>query len=320
MKVLVTGGAGFIGSHLVRALLHRGDAVRVLDNLSSGKAENLSDVASDLELVQADVRDREVCARASEGVEAVFHLAAIGSVPLSIRDPETTHEVNVTGTLNLLIASRDAGVRRFAFASSSAVYGNAPQEVKTEDLPTRPISPYGVSKLAAEAYTVAFKAVYSLETVALRYFNVFGPRQDPNSMYAAVIPRFATSLVRGVPPRIFGDGEQTRDFTYVENVVRANLLSLECPPEACGRAYNIACGKSTSINELFRLLREFSGSETAKLKPVYEPPQPGDVKHSLASIDLACQALGYVPTMEGAEGLRRTLEWYRQHEGQRVAT
>lgn len=317
MKLLVTGGAGFIGSHLVRGLLTRGDSVRVLDDFSSGKRENLADVQRDIEVIEGDVRDADRVRAACEGVEGVFHEAAIGSVPLSIEDPRKTHEVNLSGTLHLLIAARELGIRRFVFASSSSVYGDRPEPVKTEDLPLAPRSPYAVSKLAAEAYSLVFCHVYGLQAVALRYFNVYGPRQDPSSMYAAVVPRFATSLLQGKAPTIFGDGGQTRDFTYVEDVVRANLLALECPPEACGKAYNIACGQATSINELFRSLREEVGGEAAKLKPLHQPLQKGDIRDSLASIETARDDLGFVPTVGIEEGLRLTVEWYRSRRPSR---
>lgn len=319
MKVLVTGGAGFIGSTLARSLLVRGDSVRVLDNFSSGKPENLEDLKDDVELLELDIQDMPSCLQACEGMEAVLHQAALGSVPRSIQDPFLTHQVNVNGTLNMLLAARDRGVRRFVFASSSSVYGNTQEKVKVETLPLRPLSPYAVSKLAGEAYTVVFSKVYGLETVALRYFNVFGPRQDPESMYAAVVPRFAASILAGRSPRIFGDGHQTRDFTFVENVVRANLQSLECPSEACGMAYNIACGRSTSVNDLFRLLRERAGEDFVKIKPTHEPPQAGDVHDSLASIDAAAEMLGYVPSIGVEEGIGLTLDWYRSRisEGER---
>ncbi|HVR75398.1 MAG TPA: SDR family oxidoreductase [Planctomycetota bacterium] len=314
MKVLVSGGAGFIGSNIVKSLLGRGDTVRVLDDFSSGKQENLEGFEEPIEVLEGDIRDPAQCRKACEGMDAVLHLAAIGSVPRSIEEPLATHQVNVDGTLNMLLAAQECGVPRFVFASSSSVYGDGPEEIKVETLPPRPISPYAVSKLAAEAYTLVFSRVYGLQTVALRYFNIFGPRQDPNSMYAAVIPRFSTSLLRGTPPTIYGDGGQTRDFTYVENVVRANLLALECPPEACGKAYNVACGHSTSLNELFRLLREKVGGDAAKLKPVFEPPMPGDVRHSLASIEAAAKGLGYVPTVDVSEGIRLTIDWYRARQ------
>ena len=311
MRVLVTGGAGFIGSHLAEALLERGDKVRVLDNFSTGKRENLDGLRSDLEVVDGDIRDPATCRAALKGIESVLHEAALGSVPRSVEDPLTSHDVNVGGTLNLLSAARERGARRFVFASSSSVYGNAPEKIKVESLPARPLSPYAVSKLAAESYTVVFHQVYGLETVALRYFNVFGSRQDPDSMYAAVVPRFVTSLLRQERPTIFGDGGQSRDFTFVDNVVRANLLALECRPEACGRAYNVACGASTSVSEVFRMLRDSIGGEAMKVAPVHEPPRRGDVRDSLASIDLARASLGYVPGIDVEEGIRRTVTWYR---------
>jgi UDP-N-acetylglucosamine/UDP-N-acetyl-alpha-D-glucosaminouronate 4-epimerase len=314
VKLLVTGGAGFIGSHLVRGLLARGDSVRVFDDFSSGKRENLVDIQQDVEVIEGDVRDAARARAACEGIEGILHEAAIGSVPLSIEDPRKTHDVNLNGTIHLLIAARDLGIQRFVFASSSSVYGDRPEPVKREDLPLAPCSPYAVSKLAAEAYTLVFSHVYGVQAVALRYFNVYGPRQDPSSMYAAVVPRFVTSLLQGEPPTIFGDGGQTRDFTYVEDVVRANLLALECPPESCGKAYNIACGQATSINELFRSLREEVGGKAEKLKPQHAPVQKGDVRDSLASIDAARDGLGFVPTVGIDEGLRLTVEWYRSRQ------
>jgi nucleoside-diphosphate-sugar epimerase len=311
MRVLVTGGAGFIGSHLAGALLARGDEVRILDNFSTGKRENLDELGGALEVLEGDIRDSALCFAAVKGVDAVLHQAALGSVPRSIEDPTTTHAVNVDGTLHLLCAAQEAGVRRFVFASSSSVYGNAPEKVKVESLPARPLSPYAVSKVAAEAYTLVFHHVYGLETVALRYFNVFGPRQDPDSMYAAVVPRFVSSLLALKQPTIFGDGNQSRDFTYVENVVLANLLALQCRPESCGKAYNVACGGSTSVTDVFRLLRESVGGEALRVDPLHEPPRRGDVRDSLASIDLARASLGYVPGIDVGEGIRETVEWYR---------
>lgn len=291
--------------------------MRVLDNFSNGKRENIDPLelpagsGGSLEIVEGDIRDPATCADACEGVSAVLHQAALGSVPRSVEDPETTHDINVTGTLNLLLAARAQGARRFVFASSSSVYGDAPEEVKTEGLPARPLSPYAVSKLAGELYTIVFSRVYGLEGVALRYFNVFGPRQDPESMYAAVVPLFATALLEGRAPTIFGDGEQTRDFTYVENVVRANLLALECPVEACGKAYNVACGAATSVNDLFRMIREEVGESAGRIKPKHAPPRAGDVKHSLAGVDLAAQGLAFVPTVSVEKGIHQTVAWYR---------
>ena len=319
MKVLVTGGAGFIGSHLAAALLARGDEVRLLDDFSTGKRENLDALPGTFEVLEGDIRDRALCAAACKGIDAVLHQAALGSVPRSVEDPLTSHEVNVDGTLHLLCAALERSVRRFIFASSSSVYGNAPERVKVEDLPARPLSPYAVSKLAAEEYALTFHRVYGLETVALRYFNVFGPRQDPDSMYAAVVPRFASSFLSLEPPTIFGDGNQSRDFTYVENVVRANLLALECRPDACGKAYNVACGASISVLELFRLLREATGGKALKVEPVHEPPRKGDVRDSLASIDRAREGLGYVPGVDVKAGVQKTVEWYRHRKALAVS-
>ncbi len=311
VKVLVTGGAGFIGSNLVRSLLARGDAVRVLDDFSTGKRENLAGLEGELEIIEGDIRNEATCSEACRGVEAIFHQAAIGSVPRSIEDPLTTHRVNVDGTLNLLIAAREARVKRFVYASSSSVYGDAPEKAKDESLRPRPLSPYAVSKLAGELYTLVFSRLYGVEGVALRYFNVFGPRQDPSSMYAAVVPKFIAALLDGTRPTIYGDGKQTRDFTYVENVVRANLLALECPSSACGKAYNIACGSAISVNELFRLIRGEIGPQVGRIRPIRAAERPGDVKHSLASIKLAQAELGYVPTVAVEEGIRLTVEWFR---------
>jgi nucleoside-diphosphate-sugar epimerase len=310
LKTLVTGGAGFIGSNLVRRLLARGDAVRVLDDFSTGKRENLEGLGGGLEVLDGDIRDLGTCRAACEGMEALLHQAALGSVPRSVKDPLTTNEVNVRGTLNLLVAARERGVRRFVFASSSSVYGDAPEPVKIETLPPRPVSPYGVSKLAAEAYCLAFFRVYGLETVALRYFNVFGPRQDPHSLYAAVVPRFASSILQRRPAVIYGDGEQSRDFTHVDNVVDANLLAAAARPEACGRCYNIACGAATSIKVLLRSLQAAAGA-TELAEPIHEPPRPGDVRNSLASIDAAREFLGYRPVIGIQKGLERTMAWYR---------
>jgi nucleoside-diphosphate-sugar epimerase len=311
LKVLVTGGAGFIGSNLTRSILERGDDVRILDDFSTGRRSNLENLPGDFELLEGDVRDPSACAAACEGVECVLHQAALGSVPRSIEDPLKTHLVNVDGTLNLLLAARDRQVRRFVYASSSSVYGDAPEPVKTETLPPRPLSPYAISKLAAEQYTIVFSRLGYLEGVALRYFNVFGPCQDPDSMYAAVVPRFASALLRGESPTIYGDGGQSRDFTHVDNVVRANLLAMACPAKSCGRAYNVACGRATSVNDLFRLLREGVGPSAAAIEPVYAPPRKGDVRDSLASIEAAAAGLSYEQVVDLRDGIRSTVEWYR---------
>lgn len=313
MKVLVTGGAGFIGSNLVRGLLARGDTVRVLDSFFSGKRENLAGLEQDIELIEGDLRNVDLLRSSVKGVEAIFHQAAVASVPLSVDDPVLNHQVNVDGTLNLLLAARDLGARRFLFASSSSVYGDGPERVKVEDLPARCQSPYAVAKLAGEAYTTMFHRVYGLESIALRYFNIFGPRQDPESMYAAVIPRFAARLISGIAPTIYGDGGQTRDFTHVANVVEANLLGLAAPVSACGRAYNIGCGHSTSLNEIYAVLQQEVGGKALTLKPQYTQAQKGDVRDSLASIEAARKALGYTPRVEVSRGIRETIDWYRQN-------
>jgi UDP-glucose 4-epimerase len=299
MNVLVTGGAGFIGSNLVEGLLERGHAVRVLDNFSTGKRENLDTVRDDVELIEGDIRSYHLVQQAVNGVEVVFHQAALPSVPRSVNDPITTDEVNVGGTLNVLEASRMAGVRRVVYASSSSVYGNSPELPKHEGMTPNPLSPYAVSKLAGEHYCRVYASIYGLETVALRYFNVFGPRQDPNSQYSAVIPRFVSLIRQGRRPTVFGDGEQSRDFTFVSNVVRANLLAatVGC---AGGLVLNCACGERTTLNQIIRLVGQFAGRAVA---PLYEQPRVGDVQHSLAAIELAREKLGYEPTVSLSEGL-----------------
>lgn len=311
MRFLVTGGAGFIGSNIVEELLPRGETVRVLDNFSTGKRENLAAFRERIELVAGDLRDLPTVRRAVEGVDYILHQAALPSVPRSVDDPLENDAVNVAGTLNLLVAARDAGVRRVVFASSCAVYGDEPTLPKREDMLPQPKSPYAVSKLAGEYYCRAFSEVYGLETVALRYFNVFGPRQDPTSDYAAVIPRFITRLLRGEAPVIYGDGLQSRDFVYVANVVQANLLAATTPGVA-GRAFNIASGERYTLLDLIRILNDVLGTAVA---PIHEDPRPGDVRYSQADIGAAQKALGYDPAVDFAEGLRRTVEWYRASTG-----
>ena len=304
---LVTGGAGFIGSHIVERLAGAGHRVRVLDNLFSGKEANLQSIDGDVELIRADIRDVGALANATRGVEVIFHEAALGSVPRSVADPMTTHEVNLTGTVNVLLAARDANVRRVVYASSSSVYGEAAVLPKHEELTPQPISPYALSKLAAENYIKVFHRVYGLEAVSLRYFNIFGPRQDPESEYAAVVPRFVTALLEGKRPVVYGDGLQSRDFTYVENVVNANLLAAEAEGVA-GGAFNVACGGRYSLLDLLGRLKETIGGE---IEPVHEAARTGDVRDSQASIEKAQKGLGYQVSVDFEEGLRRTVEWYR---------
>jgi UDP-glucose 4-epimerase len=304
---LVTGGAGFIGSHLVETLLQRGMQVRVLDNFFSGNRERLAPWAADVEVIDGDLRDPDAVQRAVAGAEVVLHQAAVPSVQRSVRDPQLTNEVNVTGTLNLLVAARDAGVRRVVFASSSSVYGDTPTLPKVESMPTDPLSPYAVTKLAGERYCLVFAGVYGLPAIALRYFNVFGPRQDPHSDYAAVIPRFITRMLSGEQPIIYGDGEQSRDFTYVANVVAANLLAAEAPASISG-VFNVAGGERISLLQLMEQINDLIGTD---ITPIHEPARAGDVKHSQAGIDRIRETLGFVPVVDFIEGLKLTVESFR---------
>jgi len=303
----VTGGAGFVGSHLAGRLLRLGHDVRVIDNFSTGRRGNLAALAPGAELVEGDIRSYERASTAVRGCEIVFHLAALPSVPRSVQDPLTSHEANVTGLLNVMLAARDARVRRLVYASSSSVYGANAELPKREEMTPAPISPYAVSKLAGEGYCRAFGVVYGLETVALRYFNVYGPHQDPRSDYAAAIPNFISALMAGRAPVVFGDGEQSRDFTYVDNVVDANVLAMDAP-EARGRVYNVACGERVTINELLAELRELLGSS---VEAEYRPQRPGEVRHSLADIAAARRDLGYEPAVALRDGLERTIEHLR---------
>jgi UDP-glucose 4-epimerase len=302
---LVTGGAGFIGNNIVRALLQRGDRVRVLDNFETGKHHNLSDIAEDVEVIEGDIRSIDQCHRAVKGMDYVLHQAAIPSVPRSIADPATTHAVNASGTVNMLIAARDAGVRRVVFASSSSVYGPEPKLPRVETDRPNPISPYAVSKLSAEQYCAAFWHSYQLETVALRYFNVFGPRQQWDNPYAAVVPRFVRAIQANTDVTIFGDGQQNRDFTYIDNVVQLNLLACHAP-NAAGRVFNGGAGRQTSVLEMFALV--CSAMEVTK-EPVFAPMRVGDVRDSLADISQARSILKYDPKVGVEEGVRRTVEW-----------
>ena len=300
-RALVTGGGGFIGSHLARRLLGEGWDVRVLDNFATGHRANLVPILDEIELVEGDIQSYERAANAVNGCDLVFHQAALPSVPRSVQDPLTTNTVNVIGTLNILLASRDAGVGRVVFASSSSLYGANTELPKREDMATVPIAPYPVSKLAAEGYCRAFTEVYGLETVSLRYFNIFGPRQDPLSQYAAVIPRFIRAVLEDETPTIHGDGEQSRDFTYIDNAVDANLLAASAEGVA-GRVFNIACGEHISLNEIVGELRSLSGRD---VEPVHTEGRPGDIRHSLADITAAREALGYEPTIDAREGIAR---------------
>lgn len=306
---LVSGGAGFIGSNLTRALLERGGKVRVLDNLSTGRPTNLADVASEIELIAADLRDEAAVRKAVRGVETVFHQAALPSVARSVSDPLASHEVNATGTLSLLLAARDAGAGRFVYASSSSVYGDTPILPKSEDLPTSPLSPYAVSKLAGEQYCRVFARLYGLETVCLRYFNVFGPRQDPASEYAAVVPKFITAMARGDAPLVHGDGLQSRDFTYIANVVTANLLAEQAPGVA-GEVFNVACGSRASLLDLIAALNRILGTS---IEPRFGEARPGDVKHSLADISRARRLLAYETAVDFEEGLALAVAWFKEH-------
>jgi nucleoside-diphosphate-sugar epimerase len=306
-RYLVTGSAGFIGSHVAETLLRQGAVVRVFDNLATGRQRNieaLKKLQGELEIISGDLRDRDAVREAVAGVEVVFHQAALASVPRSIADPVTSLEININGTQNVLLAARDAGVRRVVYASSSSVYGNTPTLPKHEEMPPAPMSPYGVQKLTGELLCSVFTRIYQLETVVLRYFNVFGPRQDPTSEYAAVIPRFLTALLERRRPIVFGDGEQTRDFTYIENVVQANLLAATSR-DAVGTAINIGCGERISLNSVLRLAGELLG---IAVEADYREPRPGDVRDSLADISKARQLLGYDPKISFRTGLERTLD------------
>jgi UDP-glucose 4-epimerase len=305
---LVTGGAGFIGSHLVDALLQRGHTVRVLDNFSTGDPANLENAREQARVIDGDITDLTTVQAAMQGVEVVFHQAALASVPRSIADPLATHQACVTGTLHVLLAAKEAGVRRVVYAASSSAYGASTRLPKREDDPTLPLSPYAVAKLAGEQYCAAFSGVYGLETVRLRYFNVFGPRQSPRSQYAAVIPKFIEAMTAGRRPVLHGDGEQSRDFTFVADVVQANLLAAEAPGVS-GNVYNIACGRRTSLLELVAHLNTLLESD---IKPVHDEARAGDVRHSQASIDRARADLGYEPATDIVTGLRHCLEWWRQ--------
>jgi len=305
---LVTGIAGFIGSNIARALLAQGASVRGVDNLITGKRANLADLGG-VDFIVGTIEDPEICARACKGVDFIFHEAALASVPRSVENPVATNSANVTGTLNVLVAARNAGVRRVVYAGSSSAYGDQPTLPKREDMLPDPISPYAVSKLAGEYYMRTFTRVYGLETVTIRYFNVFGPHQDPSSQYSGVLAKFSLAMLEGRTPIIYGDGSQSRDFTYIDNVVDANLSAIAAPADkVSGRVFNVATGQRITLNDAVKSLRELTGyAGTVE----YAPARAGDIEHSLADISLAGEALGYEPKVNFHEGLRRTLLWYR---------
>ena len=306
---LITGVAGFIGSSLARAVLSRGDQVRGVDNFATGNRENIAEILDRIDFREADIGDLDAMHKACAGVDFVLHQAAIPSVPKSVLDPLGSNRANVDGTVNVLVAARDAKVKRVVYAASSSAYGDTPTLPKHEDMKPDPISPYAVAKLASEQYMISFFRCYGLETVSLRYFNIFGPHQDPSSPYSGVLAKFITQMLRGEQPTINGDGEQSRDFTYIDNAVDANLLACTAPAQkAAGEMFNVATGRRVTLNETFKLLQ---GLTSYKGQPKYGPERGGDVKHSLADISKAEVSLGYKPNVDFEEGLRRTVEWYR---------
>src|ERR1700756_1788807 len=307
---LITGIGGFIGSSLARALLSRGEKVRGIDNFSTGNRQNIAEILDRIDFREADITDLDAMHQACAGVDYVLHQAAIPSVPKSVLDPLGSNRANVDGTVNVLVAARDAKVRRVVYAASSSAYGDTPTLPKHEAMKPDPISPYAVAKLASEHYLISFYRCYQLETVALRYFNIFGPRQDPSSPYSGVLAKFITLMLRGEAPTIYGDGEQSRDFTYIDNAVEANLLACSAPAsQAAGQTFNVATGRRVDLNETFKLLQ---GLTSYKGQPNYGPERSGDIKHSLADISKAEADLDYKPKVDFEEGLRRTVDWYRQ--------
>jgi len=310
MRYVVTGGAGFIGSNTVDELVRRGESVVVLDDLSAGKEENLAEVRNKISFIKGSINDLEAVRRAMQEADYVLHLAARTSVPRSIKDPLETNRVNIEGTLNVLVAARDAKVKRVVLAASSSAYGETPVLPKVETMQPQPISPYGVTKYVGELYAQMFGRVYGLENVSLRYFNVFGPRQDPGSPYSGVLSKFCTAFLEQTAPVVFGDGEQTRDFTYIENVVQANLSACEAPA-ASGRAINVGTGERISLHQTLQLLREISGNS---LDAKYDPAREGDIRDSQADLTLSREVLNYEPTVNFAEGLRRTFAWYKESQ------
>jgi nucleoside-diphosphate-sugar epimerase len=316
MRYLVTGGAGFIGSNTVDELVRRGHGVVVLDDLSSGKEDNLADVRGKITFIKGSITDLEMVQKAMLQADYVIHLAARTSVPRSVKDPIDTNRINVDGTLNVLVAARDNKVKRVVFAASSSAYGDTPTLPKSENMQPIPISPYGVSKYVGELYAQTFGRCYGLETVCLRYFNIFGPRQDPDSPYSGVLSRFATAFLDSTPPVVFGDGEQTRDFTFVDNAVAANILASEAPT-ASGRTFNIGTGHSVSLNQVLNMLQKISGKN---LEAKYEAAREGDIRDSLADIRLAQESLAYEPSIQFEEGLERTFAWYQAQHSKNVAS
>ena len=310
-KYLVTGGAGFIGSNLARYILDQGHEVVILDNFSTGKRENLDEIQDRITLIEGDIRDRSTVDKAVAGCKAIFHQGALGSVPRSVDAPQTSHDVNVNGTITVLESARALGVKRIVFAASSSAYGDQPTSPKHEGMVPAPISPYASSKVCCEVYLQAYAAVYRMETVSLRYFNVFGPRQDPFGAYAAVIPAFVSKLLKKESPVVFGDGEQSRDFCYIENVCSANWLAAHAPAENCdGKPMNIACNSAVTLNQILGKLRSLMNVE---VQAIYQAPRAGDVKHSLADISLAKRRIGYEPLVYFDEGLERSIEWYTKN-------
>jgi len=308
-KFLVTGGAGFIGSNICRKLVSQGCFVRVLDNLLTGKKRNLAGIIDQIEFVEADMGDWQTARAAMKDIDVVLHQGALPSVPRSVDDPALTHQHCVDATFTLLMAARDAGVKRFVYAASSSAYGDAPSSPKVETMAPNPLSPYAVGKLVGEYYCSVFSKVFGLETISLRYFNVFGPHQDPASQYAAAIPAFVTAILKNQPPTIYGDGEQSRDFTYIDNVVEANLLASRTE-RTSGEVINIACGDAITVNAIIDMINRQLGQN---VKPTYAPARPGDVKHSLADITLARKLIGFKPTVQFREGLERAIDWYRKN-------
>jgi len=308
-KFLVTGGAGFIGSNICRRLVSEGHFVRVVDNLLTGKKSNLADIIDKIEFIQADMGDSEVARSAMKDIDIVFHQGALASVPRSVDDPAATHKHCVDATFILLLAARDVGIKRFIYAASSSAYGDAPTLPKVETMQPLPLSPYAAAKLVGEYYCSVFYEVFGLETISLRYFNVFGPYQDPTSQYAAAIPAFVMSILKDEPPTIYGDGEQSRDFTYIDNVVDANLLAARAE-RTKGQVINIACGQVVTVNEIIDMINDLLGK---KIKPIYTPQRPGDVKHSLADITAAQKLINFKPKVQFKEGLQKAIDWYREN-------